>query len=72
MSDPRMGCYHQEGSINLWVPVCAAGVALLVVEFINVYSIGKPKQPNNCSLIKERGIFALFPQSIVERPMERD
>lgn len=52
--------------------MCAAGMALLVTEFINVYSAAKPKQPNNCPLIKERGLFALFPQFIVERPIERD
>lgn len=67
-----MGCYCREGSSNLWVPMCAAGMALLVTEFINGYSAAKPKQPNNCPLIKEKGLFALFPQFIVERPIERD
>lgn len=50
--------------------MCAAGMALLVIEFINVYSTAKPKQTKNCPLGKEKGTLTLFLQSIVERPME--
>lgn len=55
----------------MWVHNYAAGMALLIIEFTNVYFTAKLKQPN-CYLIQERGIFLLFPQLIVERPMERD
>jgi len=48
-------------------------MALTVMEFICVFFHSKTaKQPKNCSLIKEKGIFALFPQSFLERHVERE
>lgn len=68
---PGWDAVTEKVALTCWVHNYAAGMALLIIEFTNVYFTAKLKQPN-CYLIQERGIFLLFPQLIVERPMERD
>lgn len=66
-----MGCYHCEGSLSLRVPMCAAGMVLLLVVLIKVYPTAKPRQPKTCPLTKARGTLVLFMQSFVERPVDK-